>query len=208
MTFHFALAHFPIALLVTGGLLLIAGFIRPTAQKLQDTALTLLVGGALFALPTLGSGMWLAEEHLGHDDALSTHRLLAFAATATAIVGALSHWLRARITNADIVRNLFFIASMALAGATGYSGGEMSHGQGGHEHREHATVDHADEGDHGAGADDGHHDHAPAHPAVNGKTNDAGDAATIPITPQPAGSQNTTPTTDAAQNHDGHNHTH
>lgn len=127
---HFALSHFPIALLMTGAALLAASAIGSAyAERLRVAAFVTLSAGAVMAIPTVAAGLWIASEHAGHhSDALSTHRLLGIATLATALAGVALHAVTSRIANADLVRNLVFVVAAILAGATGYAGAEMAHG--------------------------------------------------------------------------------
>ncbi len=158
MEIHFALAHFPIALLITGALLLLAVLVTGHKGAGKDIALGMLSAGAGFSVLAVAAGLWVASEHeTHHADALQTHRLAAIATMVVAILGVFSHWLRQRVSNADVVRNLFFFTAALLAGVTGKLGGEMAHEEheapalehaheSGTAHEHHAASPHAHEG--------------------------------------------------------------
>lgn len=133
---HFAFGHFPIALLVTGAVVLI-GALSLKHDGARSAAFAMLIAGAVFSMPTVIAGLWIAGEHQAHHaDELSTHRLLGIATMVVAIVGTLSHVLRHRIANADLVRNLLFFTAAALSVGTGFVGAEMAHGTELHEEAE------------------------------------------------------------------------
>ncbi len=164
---HFALGHFPIALLITGGLLLLVALISGS-KSLRDLALAMSTAGTAFAVPTVIAGLWIASAHSSHHgDMLASHRLIALATLAVSSIAVFSHLLREKIANADIARNFLFLVAAVLAGGTGYAGAEMAHGgmSGGHSHSE-ASAQHTDihEGSehHGATHDHGSGDYLAA----------------------------------------------
>ena len=171
MEVHFALAHFPIALLVAGGAWLLAVLVTGHKGAGRTTALGILAVGAVLSIPTVAAGLWIAAEHESHHTGpLETHRLVGIATMVAALLGLCSHWLRQRIPNADIVRNLFFLTAAVLAGVAGMLGGEMSHGS-----RSEATTEHA----HGSDAHNEHAAHAPEaerHRGITPDTHQVGSA--------------------------------
>ena len=138
---HLALAHFPIALLVTSGFLLMVNLVS-SWQPARRASLAMFVAGAVMSIPTVAAGLFLAADHEGHHtDTLSNHRLLGIATAITAAFGVTMHWLRRKVRNADLMRDVMLLAATALAAGTGYLGGEMGHGGG-----------HAERGGHGHGS--------------------------------------------------------
>lgn len=168
---HFAVVHFPVALLVAGGGWLVVSIVtgRPTRGK--DIAVGMLGTGALFSVLAVITGLVMAGDHEGHHaGAVDTHRVLGVATMVTGLLALASHWMRGRVANADLIRDLLFIAAAVLAGSTGAVGGDMSHGEPHdsstvHAHAPPSSVGEApspllpptDDSDHHSGHDD--HDH-------------------------------------------------
>jgi len=152
---HAALAHFPIALLLTAAFLLVLGK-AANWEAGTRTALVVFVLGAIAAIPTVVAGLWLASQHGDHHSAtLDTHRFLGIATAVVAALGVVMHLMRNRVRNADVMRNVLIIGAALLVAAAGYLGGEMVHGG----HEEHEAHEHACGGQ-CAGADDAHAVHA------------------------------------------------
>lgn len=208
MEIHFALAHFPIALLVTGGAWLLAVLVTDHKGTGRTIALGILAAGAAVSIPTVGAGLWIAAEHETHHlGALETHRLVGIATMVVAVLGLCSHWLRMRIPNADVARNLFFLTSAVLAGVAGMLGGEIAHG--GHPA---ATAEHA----HGSDAHSGRATRPGApdsemHPSEIRNTHQVAAAQTPPNSANPKATEQEAAANDredANPHEQGHEHDH
>ncbi len=177
---HPALAHFPVALLLTAAFLLVLGK-AASWEGGTRAALVVFVLGAVSTIPTVAAGLWLASQQgEPHGAILDTHREFGIATAVVAAIGVVMHLVRNRVRNADVMRNVLIIGAALLVSGTGYLGGEMVHGgHEDHEAHEHSSceqcagddgghAEHAGSSEHG---DDGHADHAspadPGHGAPN-----------------------------------------
>lgn len=159
MEIHFALAHFPIALLITGGAWLALALVTADQGARKTIALGLLSAGAVLSVPTVAAGLLIAAAHQSHHaQSLEIHRVVGIATMVVALLGLGSHWLRRKIANADVVRNVFFLAAALLAGITGTLGAEMAHGDQSQSRSEHAPTVQESESTHEQSNPQNHHE--------------------------------------------------
>lgn len=119
---HPMLVHFPIALLVLGGLLHLFGSARH--RQLQETARVLWVVGLWSALPASLAGQLLSESGTYDPEMVARHRL---AATGLILAGVAGIWLRTGLGR-DRIRRFSSVPLLVLAGLTGHFGGALTHG--------------------------------------------------------------------------------
>lgn len=124
---HVLLVHFPIGLLVTAGLIEVAGVIR--RRKLPyATSVVLAVVGAIGAVVAAGQGWILAgnTKHSGSEQLVEMHRWAGVAASVLGLLAAaagLAAFWREKIVFVWSFRVLIIAAGVAVATAAHWGGG-------------------------------------------------------------------------------------
>jgi uncharacterized membrane protein len=125
-SYHALLVHFPVALIIVGGLMQLICCVRPQ-EWLRTTARVNLLLGALAVIPAIVSGK-LREERWGEIPALEVHERWGYALLAWALAYIAVRLWRPVWLQKDTPAALWGIAGVLLAAITGHMGSAIIRG--------------------------------------------------------------------------------